>query len=463
MKTSDAFKLIIKIENSVNTNKFSWKGFNTWPIIRQILWFKLTVNSSNEKVCQKKRISLLFNRIVSLALLIFRSFNKIKIKKDSEKIFFSRPVYLQEVNSKKFFDRIVDPIIESFDKNTKTSKYYVSKIPFNNELKHKFSYLHQNIYFSRVKISNDQKKILIKISDITNISSFELEQAYKNQLHLFARWFVSAKRLLSGHEKLKEIYVSSWYFPDMMGICAAASRLGIKTIDVQHGKQGKYQAMFSGWTKIPDEGYALMPDRFWCWGQPSCDHILASSPNRSTHIPFIGGYPWIDYYKKNITPVNSKFSDRKIRVLLTMQAPQGENTERIPDFIIDFLLSNQHENIHFTFRLHPNDNFGSYYLKDRLGAIDPKLFSIDEGKKNLYDVFMTITHHITAYSSCCYEASVFNIPTLLYGSDSKEIYKEDIENNTFTWINSNKEDLSVWLFSELLTDPINLHQYIQNK
>ena len=104
----------------------------------------------------------------------------------------------------------------------------------------------------------------------------------------------------------------------------------------------------------------------------------------------------------------------------------------------------------------------SYYFEDRLRLIDSSLYTIDEGKKNLYDVFMTVTHHITAYSSCCYEASVFDIPTLLYGSDSKEIYEEDIENNIFTWIDSNKEDLSDWLYSEFYANPKNLHKYIEN-
>ena len=57
---------------------------------------------------------------------------------------------------------------------------------------------------------------------------------------------------------------------------------------------------------------------------------------------------------------------------------------------------------------------------------------------------------------------VFDIPTLLYGSDSKEIYEEDIENNIFTWIDSNKEDLSDWLYSEFYANPKNLHKYIEN-
>ena len=33
-----------------------------------------------------------------------------------------------------------------------------------------------------------------------------------------------------------------WYFPEAMGIIAAAKELNISTIEVQHGKQGQFQA-----------------------------------------------------------------------------------------------------------------------------------------------------------------------------------------------------------------------------
>jgi hypothetical protein len=288
----------------------------------------------------------------------------------------------------------------------------------------------------------------------------ELHESYANELLIFVGYYFSAKKLLENHKNLEEVYLACWYFSDAMGVCAAADELGIKTIDIQHGKQGKYQAMYSGWTKLPINGYALMPDSFWCWGQPSCEHILASSPNRKKHIPFIGGYPWIEYYKKNMLPVDSKTTDSKIRVLLTMQTPQAGNLERIPDFIIDFLSSSTIEDVHFTFRYHPNDIYGYHYCKERLTSIDPVLYSIDRGTQNLYDVFRVVTHHITAYSSCCYEASMFNVPTLLYGEESKEIYEDDINNHTFTWINSNEESLRAWLLLDSYDKPNTAMPYI---
>ena len=409
------------------------------------MWVELTSSTSNKKIVKKRYIPEAFATIKKLVLAVYCLFSETQVRKNNTKIFISRPAYLQEIHSEMFFDRIIDPIIESLDENEIITKYYVSKIPRKKELMHEFLVMHQSFSFNVVILTAEQKKVLRQIERISSISDLELQQRYKKMLRLFIKWFVVAERILSKQKKLKEIYLTSWYFPDMMGICAAASELGIKTIDVQHGKQGKYHAMYSGWTNISESGYALMPDNFWCWGQPSCDHILASSPNRRAHIPFIGGYPWINYYKENLTPIDSQNSDNTIRVLVTMQPPHGGNTERIPDFIVDFLLSNQIEGINFTFRLHPNDAEGRSYCVNRLSSISSEIYTMDFGKSNLYDAFMTSTHHITAYSSCCYEANVFSVPTLLFGSEAKDIYEDDIKRGIFVWTNGTVSDLEDWL------------------
>lgn len=462
MKISDAFKLILEVEDLVDTEVFIWKDFKMWPLLRRILWFKLVSVSSIDKE-DKKKIRLAHHvRFKNLISNICCLFKKNKIKEDSEIIYFSRAAYLQEVKSQGYIDRIVDPLICSLNDGKKTTKYYFSKIPKEKQLVYEYFDFYQKSPLKNIKISSHQEKVLSEISKLLNLNSLELQESYAKELLIFIGYYISAKKLLENHKKLNEVYLACWYFSDAMGVCAAADELGIKTIDIQHGKQGKYQAMYSGWTKIPINGYALMPDSFWCWGQPSCDNILESSPNRKKHIPFIGGYPWIDYYKKNMLPLDSKTTDNKIRVLLTMQPPQAGNIERIPDFVIDFLSSSNIEDIHFTFRYHPNDIYGHHYCTERLKLINSSLYSIDDGKQNLYDIFRLVTHHITAYSSCCYEASLFNTPTLLYGDESREIYEDDIENNIFTWINSNKEDLEGWLYSKAHPKPTLSEPYIKD-
>ena len=457
MKTSEALHLIIKIENLFDTSSIKWDGLITWPLVRKILWFRLISINISSKNNQEKKFKNIFSITKSFVSSFFR---KTKVNQDSEKIFFSRPQYLQEIKSKKYIDRIVDPIIQLCEIK-KTSKYYFRKISKEKKMVNNFYVMLDGSSLTYISIKENQINILNKIAEILEIDSLQLQREYKQELHAFLYWFKSAKKLLLKHKNLKEIYLTCWYMTETMGICAAASQLGIKTIDIQHGKQGRYQAMYSGWSKIPEKGYDLMPDRFWCWGKSSCDHILSHSPNRKHHIPFVGGFPWIEYYKKNIMIRYPKGSSN-IRVLVTLQPPQGDNHERIPDFILRSLTLEQIKNVHFIFRLHPNDTHGIDYCSERLKLIPSNIYTIDFGKTNLYDLFNEVTHHITAYSSCCYEASHFGLSTLLYGSESKEIYEHEIKEKIFSWTDSSTSDLIGWLTSKPSNRSKMLNPYIED-
>jgi len=457
MKTSEALQLIVKIENLFDTSSIKWDGLITWPLVRKILWFRLISINSSSKNNKENYFQKIFSITKSLVISFFR---KTKINQDSEKIFFSRPEYLQEIEPKKYIDRIVDPIIQLCEIK-KTSKYYFRKISKDKRLVNNYYEMLDGSSLSYLSVKKNQINILNKIAEILKIDNLQLQREYKQELHAFLYWFKSAKKLFLKHKNLREVYLTCWYTPETMGICAAARQLGIKTIDIQHGKQGPYQAMYSGWSKIPEKGYDLMPDKFWCWGKHSCNHILAYSPNRKHHIPFVGGYPWLKYYKKNIMSKYSK-NCKSIRVLATLQSPQGNNPERIPDFILKFLTSKNTKNIHFIFRLHPNDTHGLNYCSERLKSITTSIYTIDSGKRNLYDLFNEVTHHITAYSSCCHEASHFGIPTLLYGSDSKDIYKHEIKEKIFSWTDSSINDLKSWLNSESLNKSKIINPYIED-
>jgi hypothetical protein len=293
---------------------------------------------------------------------------------------------------------------------------------------------------------------------------------YTAALHSFCRWFESGKRLFASRPALRAIYLVCWYFPDMMGLTAAARQRGIRVVDVQHGKQGRYQAMYSGWHDLPEgNGYLAMPDGFWCWGQPSCQHILASSPGRQTHRPFVGGLPWLDYYRTQFakavgahdTPGAVVSEASRHIVLVTMQPPNKVNAEPIPDFLLDY-LHYWSEQTHFIFRCHPNDRLGPEYCRQRLAGISQALFSVDTGKSILYDQLLGVTHHITAFSSCCYEASAFGVPTLLFGMAARAFYAEEIESGEFSWTEGDVKELAAWLEEKSTQSPVPARTYIES-
>ena len=127
-----------------------------------------------------------------------------------------------------------------------------------------------------------------------------------------------------------------------------------------------------------------------------------------------------------------------------MQNKEGANLEPIPDFFYQFLEEQQNK-LFVLFRCHPNDKSQKKYCTKRLKLIDSNCFKIIDGNTDLYQNFLQVDLHITAYSSCCYEASIFGIRTLLFGEDSKEIYSDEILEGKFDWIPNDKQKLTEWI------------------
>jgi hypothetical protein len=323
------------------------------------------------------------------------------------------------------------------------AKYYVAPWPDRQAL-HYSAALLRPVRKLPLAVPADHRNGLLRVAEAAGIAPEKLLARYAASLKAFDRWHKTGLGFFDSRKDLQTVYLTSWYFPDMMGIIAAARERGVQTIDVQHGKQGKLQAMYSGW-RIPDGGYQMMPDTFWCWGCPSAEHILASTPDRKIHRPIVGGYPWLDYYRRHVSnavaPAREGISKH---VLVTTQPRQGDNAEPVPDFLLEFLRKRP-KGICFIFRCHPNDQSGPEYCRRRLSEFPCDLYDIDDGRSNLYDRMITATHHITAYSSCCYEAGAFGVPTLLFGTDARAIYGDEIEAGIFSWTPGSADDLSLWL------------------
>lgn len=453
MHLDDAYSLMRKVEEDLAKSAPLWRSVDLWPLIRQCLWNELLNpgRPDTRRRGSQAAASGWSTEVLAVARKALRAgalFRNLRFQSGSVARvgFLSRPVYLQILPSGEMFDRIVDPLIFTLPEGVPYEKFYVSQ-PANSRPLRYFARCLSPLYAFAPRIPERDKEFLHAAARLTGCDAQSLVESYGAALTVFVRWYKTGRRMFAARKELRRVYLTSWYFPDMMGLTASAHAQGISVIDVQHGKQGRFQAMYSGWDHIPAQGYAMMPDRFWCWGQPSCDHIMESSPERLTHRPFVGGLPWLDYYRRHIAVTTSVAGNRiadKKRILVTMQPRQSANVEPVPDFILAYLRSSP-RGVHFVFRCHPNDPGGLAYCKRRLASLPSHLWSIDPGTINLYDTLLQVTHHITAYSSCCYEASVFGVPTLLFGSDGGAIYADEIASGEFAWTEGDSAELADWI------------------
>jgi hypothetical protein len=87
------------------------------------------------------------------------------------------------------------------------------------------------------------------------------------------------------------VFVTWYYNPVAMGICLAASQRGIPAVEVQHGIMHSHPA-YEGWTRVPREGYELVPPRFWCWSEH--DARAPAGLGRT----LVGGHPWFAWWER---------------------------------------------------------------------------------------------------------------------------------------------------------------------
>ena len=183
-------------------------------------------------------------------------------------------------------------------------KKKIQKIYFgpSNKLK-EAAFKSKHIFLASEKKVGLPTDLVLKLEEISKYANLDKDTFFTEfqvSLNLFLKSYRWMNDLLERHENLNRIFVVGWYNPVAMGLIAASRGKSKTAVDLQHGKQGKYQSMYSGWNYITkNNDYLMLPDYFWTWGEKSKSNILNSSLTRKTHLPFCQGIPWIDYYQKN--------------------------------------------------------------------------------------------------------------------------------------------------------------------
>lgn len=80
-------------------------------------------------------------------------------------------------------------------------------------------------------------------------------------------------------------------------LVCAAKELGIETVDLQHGVQAGWSPVYNHWQAVPYQGYGLLPDTFWVWGEYDAGKIrntFGNNPDICGVRPLVGGFPWLD-------------------------------------------------------------------------------------------------------------------------------------------------------------------------
>ena len=491
MDLKKSVETIAEIEREFDVNSVRCENIQMWPLIRLALWTQLLHPEMNVMVqpYHKKTMYPLMDKLIrstNIILKVLRSpdeyykrlrsrerqLKELKNKGSVALLFFSRPEYHSVEICGKLVNPLLDPLID-FTRD----KHRHLKVELDSSLTRKkiprsepTNFISTSGYFTKYKIMLKYRELnrIVKLDNFSELKKTvsELingiginENYFLNQAKLVKQLHGFFTEILSVIQP-KVVFLSCYYYPSAMALIRACRKLSIKTIDVQHGKQGKYHGMYTNWTKIPEEGYELLPDFFWVWGEETKRNIQRWQPQGlKRNIPVIGGNLWLSQWIDNshYEDVSGEYKDF-INRLEQYEKIILYTAQPIPDPFPDYLLKairSSCDSWIWLIRLHRRQINQVTEIDDFLRSRGVDNYEIKASSQIfLYSLLRNVNHHLTCWSTVCYEALYFGVPTTIVHPSGAELYEEYIGKGIFTYA-ADAQDLLLAIEDSGKKEPVN--------
>ncbi len=255
------------------------------------------------------------------------------------------------------------------------------------------------------------------------------------QILLHEQWF---NKILQITQPKAAIVGFSYCSADAMGLIRACRKLGILTIEIQHGVQGNEHIAYHHWEGMPEQGYDTLPEIFWTWGEDEKRYIDSWANNRpKAHRAIVGGNPCLHIYNKNGSynshsseTLLKKTEEQVLNVLFTAQA-----FDRLPDFFIEAIR--QTSNWKWWIRIHPQYWEMEEPLRKQLEANNLANAAISTSSElPLIRLLEQCDVHVTEFSSSVLEAKTCGVASVVIHHSAVNLFKELITSEDVVYADS---------------------------
>jgi hypothetical protein len=239
---------------------------------------------------------------------------------------------------------------------------------------------------------------------------------------LFGGWLASGRP--------STLFLDCWYTREGMGAALAARRLGIPTIDLQHGIQGHAHPAYAGWCSAECGQWEVMPDAFWVWGPWDAESLVRSNPGaiRENRIRIVG-HRWLHAWAeeegrphRDAIREAQRLTGADHTVCFTLQkgVPYRE--------ILALLVEQAPIGWRWLVRLHRSMTESPGRLEAELReTLGPNIEVAAATRLPLHALLRVSDWHVTGFSTCALEALPFGVPTLLTHESGEHAFAEFIE------------------------------------
>lgn len=212
----------------------------------------------------------------------------------------------------------------------------------------------------------------------------------------------------------RAVFVVTYYTAHGMAMMAAARRVGILTVDLQHGVQGPEHVAYGKWPPPPAGGFRLLPDVFWCWSPADVANIERWAG--ASHAAVEGGNIWTQHVAEHPGDFPGRAelgariagSGRRFRVLATL-------SPGAPHFLAELreaMASPLNQDVFWMVRLHPGMFAEEAEVEAALAPFHPFCDVALSSRLPLPAALDLTDLHLTEFSSVVLEAEQAGVPSL---------------------------------------------------
>ena len=263
MTHRDAVEAIARIERAFNVAELSFRGVRVWPLVRQRLWAGLVNPHLHPSTLDPE-----FRRDIAYELAE-ETLAALKEQGQCDLLFLARPEDDRERIHGKGCNPHLDPIIKTLEASSSCLK--VQEAAGRPGTDHLIPPLPLQ-YAMRVRGPFPEERIedFEPLRDlIERECAFRLDHDLIVKDLLVALAFEAMYGEMLDRVRPKAVFLVCYYHPPMNGLMLACHKRDVACVDVQHGKQGRYHGAYTHWSAAPEDGWAMLPSHFWCWGTPT--------------------------------------------------------------------------------------------------------------------------------------------------------------------------------------------------
>lgn len=440
-------------EKEFPVNEWQIEGVDIWPLLRIKLYIFL-VNLDGETgfknfptkpvLIEKnflKKAIMVVCRVIRAKLILHSFFRNLGTKK----ILFFGSHFHRTIRNGISFNRFFDPMVDAH--HLQNEVYMVEYGKVYNKNFNQQAILPLHLYLDHFKIIQRLANLwLSKDTHFIQLNQYkEFHEQLIQQFPESEKLHISIDSLIQWAKKIdrtkrffiqfytrtkpeKIIFLSYYGYDDLTAAILAAHKLGIKTIDFQHGPQTNVHMAYSSWTKHPAKPYNTMPVEYWNWDKTSKENIDKWATNLKLIRARLVGHPYLAYCLRNVN-----WDIRKKVVFFSLQTFDLE--EMLPVPILELIKGS---NDIWLLRMHPRSKINKgdieEYLKNH--GIGNKNYTVDNAvEKPLPESLSIAKVHITNYSGCVLESLMMNVPSIIIHESGKELYTSYIDDELVTFLN----------------------------